>query len=75
MEDKILDFVNYITNIKWKVTSERIFLHMKKDDESVSQVEIQGTIDALVSINWLEERDFGIKSYLIPSNADTDLAP
>ena len=30
---------------------------MKKDDESVSQVEIQGTIDALVSINWLEERD------------------
>lgn len=48
---------------------------MKKDDESVSQVEIQGTIDALVSINWLEERDFGIKSYFIPSNADTDLAP
>lgn len=41
---------------------------MKKDDESVSQVEIQGTIDALVSINWLEERDFGIKSYFIPSN-------
>ena len=38
MEDKILDWVNYIKNIsKKKVTSERIFIYMKKNDESVSE--------------------------------------
>ena len=38
MKDKILDFVNYIKNIsKQKVTSEKIFMYMKKNDESVSE--------------------------------------
>ena len=41
MKDKILDFVNYIKNIsKQKVTSEKIFMYMKKNDESVSEEEI-----------------------------------
>ena len=41
MKDKILDFVNYIKNIsKQKVTSEIIFIYMKKNDESVSEEEI-----------------------------------
>ena len=41
MTDKILDFVNYIKNIsKQKVTSEKIFMYMKKNDESVSEEEI-----------------------------------
>ena len=41
MKDKILDFANYIKNIsKQKVTSERIFMYMKKNDESVSEEEI-----------------------------------
>ena len=52
MEDKILDFMNYIKNIsKQKVSSERIFLHMRKNDESVSEEEIQKTIATLISLN------------------------
>ena len=48
MEDKILDCVNYIKNItKQKVTSERIFLYKKKNDESVSEEEIQKLIATL----------------------------
>ena len=41
MKDKIFDFVNYIKNIsKQEVTSEKIFMYMKKNDESVSEEEI-----------------------------------
>ena len=35
---------------------------MKLNDGSVSQGEIQNTIDALVSLNQLEERAVGTKS-------------
>ena len=42
MEDKILDCVNYIKNIwKQKVLSDKIFLHIKKNDDSVSEEEIK----------------------------------
>ena len=76
MEDKILDCVNYINNItKQKVTSERIFLYMKKNDESVSEEEIQKTIATRISLNRLEERGIGTKSYFIPSLSDNVLAP
>ena len=60
MEDKILDCVNYIKNIsKQKVTSWRIFLYMKKNNESVSKEEIQEAITTLISLNRLEERGLG----------------
>ena len=37
-----VDCLNYIKNIsRQKVTSERIFLHIKKKDESISQEEIK----------------------------------
>ena len=76
MEDKILNCVNYIKNIsKQKVTSERIFLYMKKNDESVNEEEIQKTIATLISLNHLEERRIGTKSYFIPSLFDNVLAP
>ena len=76
MEDKILNCVNYIKNIsKQKVISERIFLHMKKNDESVNEEEIQKTIAILISLNRLEERGIGTKSYFIPSLPDNVLAP
>ena len=76
MEDKILDCVNYINNItKQKVTSERIVLYMKKNDESVSEEEIQKTIATRISLNRLEERGIGTKSYFIPSLSDNVLAP
>ena len=48
---------------------------MKKNDESLSQREIQNAIDALVSINRLEERGIGTKSYFIRSTPDAILAP
>ena len=55
--------MNYIKNIsKHKVTSEIVFLHMKKNDESVSEAEIQATIATLISANRLEERGIGTKS-------------
>ena len=76
MEDKILDCVNYIKNIsKQKVTLKRIFICMKKNDESGSEAEIQETIATLVSLNRLEERRIGTKSYFIPSLPDNVLAP
>ena len=76
MEDKILNCVNYIKNIsKQKVTSERIFLYMKKNDESVNEEEIQKTIATLISLNRLEERGIGTKSYFIASLSDKVLAP
>ena len=76
MEDKILDCVNYINNItKQKVTSERIFLYMKKNDEPVSEEEIQKTIATRISLNRLEERGIGTKSYFILSLSDNVLAP
>ena len=76
MENKILDCVNYIKNIsKQKVTLERIFICMKKNDESGSEAEIQETIATLVSLNRLEERRIGTKSYFIPSLPDNVLAP
>ena len=60
MEDKILDCVDYIKNItKQKVTSWRIFIYMKKNNESVSKEEIQETIATLISLNRLGERGVG----------------
>ena len=51
MEDKIIDCVNYIKNIgKKKVTLERIYIYMKKKDESVSEAEIQEMIATLISL-------------------------
>ena len=51
MEDKIIDCVNYIKNIgKKKVTLERIYIYMKKNDESVSEAEIQEMIATLISL-------------------------
>ena len=68
--------MNYIKNIsKQKVTSEKIFLYMKKNDESVNEEEIQKTIAILMSLNRLEERGIGTKSYFIPSLSDNVLAP
>ena len=59
MEDKILDCVNYIKNIsKQKVTSWRIFIYMKKNNESVSKEE-EEAIATLISLNRLEERGIG----------------
>ena len=76
MEDKILDCVNYIKNIsKQKVTMERIFMYMKKNDESVSEAEIQESIATLISLSRLEERGIGTKSYFISSLPDNVLAP
>ena len=76
MEDKILNCVNYIKNIsKQKVTLERIFLYMKKNDESVNEEEIQKTIATLISLNRLEERGIGTKSYFILSLSGNVLAP
>ena len=74
--DKILDCVNYIKSIsKQKVTSERIFLYMKKNDECVSEAEIQKTIATLISLNRLEEQGIGTKSYFIPSLPENALVP
>ena len=68
--------MNYIKNIsKQKVTSERTFIYMKKNDESVSEEEIQKTIATLISLNRLEERGIGTKSYFIPSLPDNVLTP
>ena len=76
MENKILNCVNYIKNIsKQKVTSERIFLYMKKNDESVNEEEIQKTIATLINLNRLEERGMSTKSYFNPSLSDNVLAP
>ena len=76
MEDEILNCVNYIKNTsKQKVTLERIFLYMKKNDESVNEEEIQRTIATLISLSRLEERGIGTKSYFIPSLSDNVLAP
>ena len=76
MEDKKLDCVNYINNIsKQKVASERIFLYMKKNGESLSEKEIQKAITTLVSLNRLEEQGISTKSYLLPSLPDNVLAP
>ena len=73
MEDKILNCVNYIKNIsKQKVTLEKIFLYMKKYDESVNEEEIQKTIATLIIF---EERGIGTKSYFIPSVSDNVLVP
>ena len=76
MEDKILNCVNYIKNIsKQKFSSERIFLYMKKNDESVNEEEIQKAIATLINLNRLEERGMSTKSYFIPSLSDNVLAP
>ena len=76
MKYKILNCVNYIKNIsKHKVTSERIFLYMKKNDESVNEEEIQKTIATLISLNRIEEQGIGTKSYFIPSLSDNLLVP
>ena len=76
MEDKILDCVNYIKNIsKQKVTLERTFIYMIKNDESVSEAEIQETIATLISLNRLEEWEIGTKSYFIASLPYNILAP
>ena len=48
---------------------------MKKNDESVSEVEIQETIPALISLNRLQERGIGTKSYFIPSLPENVLVP
>ena len=52
-----------------------MFLHLKKNDESVSEKEIQKTIATLISLNRLEERGICTKSYFIPSLSDNVLAP
>ena len=45
MEDKTLDCMIYIKDVsKQKVTSKRIILYMKKNDESVIEEEIQKTL-------------------------------
>ena len=68
--------MNFIKNIsKQKVTSERIFLLMKKNDESISEKEIQKTIATLISLNRLEERGISTKLYFIPSLLNNVLAP
>ena len=75
IEDKILDCVNFFKNIsKRKVTSERILIYMKKNDESVIEEQIQETIATLISLDRLEERAIGTKSYFIPSLPDKILA-
>ena len=47
---------------------------MEKNDESVSEAEIQETIATLISLNLLEEGGIGTKSYFIPSLPDNVLA-
>ena len=76
MERKILDCVSYIKSIsKQKVTSERIFPYMEKNDESVSEEETQKMIATLISLHQLEEQRIRTKSYFIPSLSDIGLAP
>ena len=76
MEHKILDYVNCIKNItKQKVTLGRIFINMIKNDEPVSEAEIQETIATLISLNLLEEWEIGTKSYFIASLPYNILAP
>ena len=48
---------------------------MKKNDESVSEEEIREAIVTLISLNRLEERGIGTKSYFITSLPDNILAP
>ena len=68
--------MNYIKNIsKQKITSEKLFLFIKKNDESISEKEIQKTIATLISLNRLEERGICTKSYFIPSLLNNVLAP
>ena len=48
---------------------------MKNNDESVSEEEIREAIVTLISLNRLEERGIGTKSYFITSLPDNILAP
>ena len=48
---------------------------MEKNDESVSEEEIRETIVTLISLNRLEDRGIGTKSYFITSLPDNILAP
>ena len=48
---------------------------MKKNDECVSEAEIKKTIATLISLNRLEERGIGTKSYFIPSPPENVLVP
>ena len=76
MEDKILDCMIYIKDVsKQKVTSKRIVLYMKKNDESVIEEEIQKTFATLISLNRLEKRGIVTKSNFIPSLSDNVMAP
>ena len=76
MEDKILDCMIYIKDVsKQKVTSKRIILYMKKNDESVIEEEIQKTIATLISLNRLEKRGIVTKSSFIPSLPDNVRTP
>ena len=76
MEDKILDYMIYIKDVsKQKVTSKRIILYMKKNDESVIEEEIQKTIATLISLNRLEKRGIVTKSSFIPSLPDNVMTP
>ena len=56
MEDKILDCVKYVKNISKQKLRERRSLHIKMNDESVSQKRIQNTIDALIGVNQKQEK-------------------
>ena len=76
MEEKILDCMIYIKDVsKQKVTSKRIILYMKKNDESVIEEEIQKTIATLISLNRLEKRGIVTKSSFIPSLPDNVRTP
>ena len=76
MEDKTLDCMIYIKDVsKQKVTSKRIILYMKKNDESVIEEEIQKTIATLISLNRLEKRGIVTKSSFIPSLPDNVRTP
>ena len=48
---------------------------MEKNDESVSEEEIRETIVTSISLNRLEDRGIGTKSYFITSLPDNILAP
>ena len=48
---------------------------MKKNDEFLSEEEIQETIATLISLNRLDEQGIGTKSYFIPSLSDNILPP
>ena len=48
---------------------------MKKNDEFVSEEEIQQTIASLISLNRLEERGIASKPYFIPCLSGNLLAP